>query len=220
VRLLLIEDDPMLGGSVEEGLRRHGYAVDWAIDGEVAETALSVQDYDLLLLDLGLPKRSGLEILQTLRRQANPVPVLIITARDSVGDRIDGLDAGADDYLIKPFDLGELAARVRALSRRGVGRSQPLLINGDLTLNPATHEVTYKGRPVALPLREFALLQILMDPPGRIFSIQQLEDRLYGWQEFVESNAVEVRIYNVRKKLGADVIVNVRGVGYMVPKAR
>jgi len=220
VKLLLIEDDPLLGDSVGEGLRRHGYAVDWAADGRAAESALSTQDYDLLLLDLGLPKRSGLELLRDLRKQANEVPVLIITARDGVSDRIGGLDAGADDYLVKPFDLGELAARVRALARRRAGRATPLLVNGDLTLDPATHEVTQNGRIVPLPMREFALLRILMERPGKILSIRQLEDRLYGWEESVESNAVEVRIYNVRKKLGAEVIVNVRGVGYMVPKLR
>ena len=173
--------------------------------------------YQLLLLDLGLPKISGLELLKALRRAGNRIPVLILTARDAVADRVAGLDAGADDYLVKPFDLEELAARIRALLRRQAGRAQPEIRLGDLSLNPATHEVRLRGQPVNLSAREFALLHAFLDRPGAVFSRAQLEEKLYGWNEEVESNTVEVYIHALRKKLGADLIKNVRGVGYMVP---
>ena len=218
MRLLLVEDDPMIGESVRLGLRQDGFAVDWAQDAEAAEAALAAQRYDLALLDLGLPGKSGLDLLATMRRAGNGVPVLILTARDGVADRVRGLDGGADDYLVKPFDLNELAARVRALLRRRGGRAEPLIRHGALTLDPATHEASREGRSQRLSQREFALLEALLGRPGAVLSRAALEERLYGWGEEVESNSVEVHIHNLRRKLGADVIRNVRGVGYMVPK--
>jgi two-component system response regulator QseB len=217
VRLLLVEDDPMVGESIRDGLGQAGYAVDWVRDGRGAEAAIGIEPYAAVLLDLGLPHKDGLEVLRTVRAQRNDVPILVITARDAVGDRIKGLDAGADDYLVKPFDLDELAARVRALVRRAEGRAQPLIRHGPITLDPATRQVTLRGEPVALSGREFALLQALMQRPGVVLSRAQLEERLYGWDEEVGSNAVEVHIHNLRRKLGADAIRNVRGVGYTVP---
>jgi two-component system, OmpR family, response regulator QseB len=217
MRLLLVEDDRMIGESVCEGLTQDGYAVDWVRDGNAAESALAAQDYAAVLLDLGLPRRDGLEVLRRMRARGSDVPVLVITARDAISDRIRGLDAGADDYLIKPFDLDELAARVRALSRRAAGRAQPIVEHGPVTLNPATREVTVHGRTVSLSAREFALLQALTSHPGVVLSRAQLEERLYGWDEEVSSNAVEVHIHNLRRKLGADVIRSERGIGYTIP---
>ncbi len=217
MRLLLAEDDAMIGDSVRKGLRLDGFTVDWVRDGQAAQTALGSELYQLLLLDLGLPKISGLELLKALRRAGNRIPVLILTARDAVADRVAGLDAGADDYLVKPFDLEELAARIRALLRRQAGRAQPEIRLGDLSLNPATHEVRLRGQPVNLSAREFSLLHAFLDRPGAVFSRTQLEEKLYGWNEEVESNTVEVYIHALRKKLGAELIKNVRGVGYMVP---
>jgi two-component system response regulator QseB len=217
MRLLLVEDDPMVGESIRDGLGQEGYAVDWVRDGKAAETALATEPYAAVLLDLGLPRRDGLEVLRTARARANDVPILVITARDAVAERIKGLDAGADDYLVKPFDLDELAARVRALVRRAEGRAVPTVRHGPIALNPATREVTLRGQPVALSGREFALLQALLQRPGVVLSRAQLEERLYGWDEEVGSNAVEVHIHNLRRKLGADAIRNVRGVGYTVP---
>ena len=216
MRLLLVEDDAMIGESVRAGLRRDGFAVDWVQDGRAAEVALANVNaaYDLLLLDLGLPRKEGLEVLKTLRRGGNLLPVLVLTARDSVADRVKGLDAGADDYLVKPFDLDELSARIRALLRRRAGRAASAIQFGELALDPATREVTLKGRQLALSAREFALLE----RPGAVLSREQLEEKLYGWNEEVESNAVEVYIHGLRKKLGADFIKNIRGVGYMVPR--
>jgi two-component system response regulator QseB len=187
-------------------------------DGRAAELAIASSVYDLLLLDLGLPGKEGMDVLKTLRRRGNKFPVLILTARDAVADRVKGLDAGADDYLVKPFDLDELAARIRALLRRQSGRADPVIKFGDLTLNPATHEVMLRGAPVALSAREFALLEAFLDRPGAVLSLEHLEEKLYGWGEEIESNAVEVYIHTLRKKLGHDFIKNVRGVGYMVPK--
>jgi two-component system response regulator QseB len=218
MRLLLVEDDPMIGASVQSGLRQEGYSVDWVRDGAAAELALANGVHEMILLDLGLPRKSGLELLAGLRRKGLTLPVLVITARDSVADRVKGLDAGADDYLVKPFDLDELSARVRALLRRHAGRASPLIENGALTLNPATHEVFLGGAPVNLSGREFALLQALLEQPGVPLSRTQLEDRLYGWEEEIESNTVEVYIHSLRRKLGAEWIRNVRGVGYLVPK--
>ncbi|MCL5965899.1 MAG: response regulator transcription factor [Deltaproteobacteria bacterium] len=218
MRLLLVEDDPMIGESVRHGLRQDGFAVDWARDGKDAELALDTEPYDLLLLDLGLPGKSGLDLLKGLRRRGNGIPVLILTARDAVADRVRGLDAGADDYLVKPFDLEEMAARIRALLRRRAGRAQPLIVYGALTLDPVTHEAACRGNPLLLSAREFALLQALLEKPGAVLSRARLEERLYGWDEEVESNAVEVHIHNLRKKLGAEIIRTVRGVGYMVAK--
>ncbi len=217
MRILLVEDDRMLGAGLQVGLRQQGWAADWVRDGEAAEEALRGEPYDLVVLDLGLPKKSGLEVLGGLRRRKNAVPVLILTAQDAVGDRVAGLDAGADDYVVKPFDLDELAARIRALHRRSGGRAEPRLGIGGLSLDPAGHEVTLDGAPVALSAREFALLQALLERPGRPLSRAQLEERLYGWGEEVESNAVEVHVHALRKKLGAHWIRTLRGVGYMVP---
>ncbi|WP_263772410.1 response regulator [Propionivibrio soli] len=218
MRLLLVEDDPMIGASVQNGLRQEGYTVDWVRDGSAAELALANGVYALVLLDLGLPRKTGLELLAGMRRKGLDVPVLVITARDSVVDRVKGLDAGADDYLVKPFDLDELSARVRALLRRKSGRASPVIEHGALSLNPATHEVTLKGVPVALSGREFALLHALLEKPGVPLSRTQIEERLYGWDEEIESNAVEVYIHSLRRKLGTEWIRNVRGVGYLVPR--
>jgi two-component system OmpR family response regulator/two-component system response regulator QseB len=219
MRLLLIEDDPMIGDSIAEGLRAEHYALDWVRDGQAALLALVGDVYDLLLLDLGLPGRDGLEVLRQYRDRGGAAPVLILTARDSTSDRVQGLDAGADDYLVKPFDLEELFARVRALLRRGAGRTQPDIVHRGLTLRVATHEAFLDGRPVALSAREFSLLKALLDPPGRVMSKALLEQKLYGWSEEVESNTVDVYVHRLRKKLGADFIRNVRGVGYLVPAA-
>jgi two-component system response regulator QseB len=218
MRLLLVEDDPMIGESVRAGLRQDGFAVDWVQDGRAAEVALAAEAYDLVLLDLGLPRVSGLDLLRNLRAHRKDVPVVIITARDAVRDRVSGLDAGADDYVVKPFDLDELAARVRAVARRRSGRAEPFFEYGDLKLNPATRETLLGGRPVALSGREFALLLALLERPGAVFSRAQLEEKLYGWGQEIESNAVEVHIHTLRGKLGAEVIKNIRGVGYYVPK--
>jgi two-component system response regulator QseB len=216
MRVLLVEDDPMIGGSVNKGLRSEGFTVDWVRDGRQAELALENEVYSLVLLDLGLPRKDGLELLQDLRRRGHTLPVLIITARDAVPDRVRGLDSGADDYLVKPFDLTELLARMRALLRRQTGRAAGPLQAGALSLDPATHEVRYRGQPVNLSAREFALLHALLEEPGKVLSREQLEDRLYGWGEEVESNAVEVHIHHLRRKLDATVIRNVRGVGYRI----
>jgi two-component system response regulator QseB len=218
MRLLLVEDDQMIGESVRTGLQQDGFAVDWVQDGRAAELALETNSYDTLLLDLGLPRKAGLEVLASLRRRGDPIPVLILTARDAIADRVKGLDAGADDYLVKPFDLEELAARVRALLRRKSGRADPVIQVGTLIINPATHEVSRDGKPVTLSAREFALLHALAGRPGVVYSRAQLEEKLYGWGHEVESNTVEVYIHSLRRKLGADFIHNVRGVGYMVPK--
>ncbi|MBP8867513.1 MAG: response regulator [Propionivibrio sp.] len=218
MRLLLVEDDPMIGAGVQSGLRQEGHTVDWVRDGKAAELALASGVHEMLLLDLGLPHKSGLELLSGLRRQGLDLPVLVITARDSVADRVKGLDAGADDYLVKPFDLDELSARIRALMRRRAGRASPRIEHGPLTLDPATHQVTLNGDPLALSAREFALLHALLEQPGVPLSRAQLEERLYGWNEEVESNTVEVYIHALRRKLGAEWIRNVRGVGYRIPE--
>jgi two-component system, OmpR family, response regulator QseB len=219
VRLLLVEDDPMIGEAIRTGLKLDGFVVDWVHDGESAAQALGQERFDLLLLDLGLPRKGGLALLAQLRQQDADLPVLIITARDAVADKVAGLDAGADDYLVKPFSLEELAARIRALLRRKAGRLSPRIQHLDLTLDPATRHVTRDGRDIALSPKEFALLMLLMERPGTILSRAQLEERLYGWGEEVESNAVEVHIHGLRRKLGADFILNVRGVGYRVRPA-
>lgn len=216
MRVLLVEDDPMVGEAVRKGLRQDGFAVDWVQDGKSADTALRQEDYAMLLLDLGLPQKDGLAVLKTMRERGNTIPVLITTARDAVADRVAGLDAGADDYLIKPFDLEELSARMRALSRRQAGRADSLVQVREVVLNPATHEVTVSGQAVNLSAREFTLLHAFMDRPGVILSRAQLEEKLYGWDDSIESNAVEVHIHALRKKVGSDFIKNVRGVGYLV----
>lgn len=218
MRLLLVEDDSMIGASVQKGLRQDGFVVDWVRDGHAAELAAANGVYSLILLDLGLPKKDGLDVLATLRKRGDATPVLVLTARDAITDRVKGLDSGADDYLVKPFDLDELAARIRALLRRQAGRAEPVLHHGELALNPSTHEVTLRGQALTLTAREFALLHALLERPGAILSRAQLEERLYGWGGEIESNAVEVYVHSLRKKLGADFIKNVRGVGYMIPK--
>ncbi len=218
MRLLLVEDDPMRGAGVRRALALQGHAVDWVQDGIAAEEALAGEPYDVVLLDLGLPRKRGLDVLRELRRRGRTVPVLVLTAQDAIPDRVAGLDAGADDYLAKPFDLDELAARVRALQRRSSGRADPVLEHGPLRLDPASHEVTLAGAPVALSPREFALLHALLEHPGRPMSRARLEERLYGWSEQVESNAVEVHVHALRRKLGAEWIKTLRGVGYMVPR--
>ena len=214
MRVLVVEDDPMIGEAVVAGLAADGYAVDWVRDGRAAELSLSTHAYSLVLLDIGLPARSGLDVLTSMRARKHDVPVLIITARDTVADRIAGLDAGADDYLVKPFDLDELSARTRALLRRAAGRAQPLVERGPLTLNPATREVRLNERPVDVSAREFALLLALAERAGSVVSRSQLEEKLYGWNEPVGSNAIEVHIHNLRRKLGESMIRNVRGLGY------
>lgn len=209
----------MIGEAVEQSLKDAAYAVDWVRDGETALTALDAQVYELVLLDLGLPKKDGFDVLRTLRSRNNPTPLLVLTARDSVEDRIRGLDLGADDYLVKPFEIGELLARMRAVTRRRSGMAGPLLSNGSLTLNPVTREVTQDGLCLRLSGREFSLLQALLTRPGAILSRAELENRIYGWNEEVESNAVEFLIHSLRKKLGSSAIKNVRGMGWMVSRA-
>lgn len=218
MRILLVEDDPMIGDSVRTGLRQDGFVVDWVEDGETAELALSNHAYDLMVLDQGLPRKGGLDVLKSLRQRGSDLPVLIATARDEVPARVKGLDAGADDYLVKPFDLDELAARIRAILRRRSGRAEPVMRHRGVELNPATREVTLQGVPLALTARELALLQAFMDRPGAVLSKAQLEEKLYGWGDEVESNTVEVYIHALRKKLGAEFIRNVRGVGYLSPR--
>ncbi|MBC7470178.1 MAG: response regulator transcription factor [Ramlibacter sp.] len=219
MRLLLVEDDTMIGEAVLDLLRAEHYAVDWVKDGELAETALRAQTYDLVLLDLGLPRRDGLAVLRALRARKDRMPVLIATARDAVQQRIEGLDAGADDYVLKPYDLDELLARIRALLRRAAGRAEPVYEHKGVTINPASREVTVDGLPVVLSAREWDVLEPLLARPGLVLSRAQLEEKLYSWKDEISSNAVEVYIHGLRKKLGADLIRNVRGVGYMVPKA-
>ena len=218
MRLLLVEDDIMVGTSIRTGLHQEGYTVDWVRDGVAAELAVQTTAYEAILLDIGLPKKTGLDVLARWRRQNNPVPVLIITARDAVADRICGLDTGADDYLVKPFDLDELAARLRALVRRRSGRNTPKIEHGTLTLDPATHEVKLEGNTINLSGREFALLHTLLESPGIPLSRAKLEDQIYGWGEEVSSNTVEVYIHSLRRKLGNHWVRNVRGVGYMIPR--
>ena len=220
MRLLLVEDDRMIGESVQKGLRQDGFSVDWVQDGNSAELALETERYDCVLLDLGLPKKDGLDVLRGMRAKRDAAPVVVITARDAVPDRIKGLDTGADDYLVKPFDLDELAARVRAVVRRREGRAEPVIEHLGLVLRPATHEATFHDEPLPLSAREFAVLEALVSRPGAILSRARLEERIYGWGEEVESNAVEVFVHSLRRKLGAEFIRTVRGAGYMVPKTR
>ena len=214
MRLLLIEDDPMIGAAAREGLRQEGHAVDWVRDGREAEAAAAGGLHDLVLLDLGLPRRDGLEVLRALRARGSKVPVIVITARDAVTDRVAGLDAGADDYLVKPFDLDELAARVRAVARRGAGHADSHVGLGDLEIDTVAKRVRWKDREVVLSAREYAVLEALADRPGRYLSRAQLEDRLYGWGEELASNAVEVHVHALRRKLDPGLIRNVRGLGY------
>jgi two-component system OmpR family response regulator len=218
MRILLVEDDPMIGEAVLDVLRGAHYAVDWVRDGEMADTALEGNRYDLVLLDLGLPRRDGLSVLRELRRRGQKMPVLVATARDAVADRVAGLDAGADDYIVKPYDTDELLARIRALLRRGDGQGEPVFSHGGVTLNPATREATHNGQPASLSAREWAVLEPMIARPGVVFSRAQLEEKLFSWKDEVSSNAVEVYIHGVRKKLGTELIQTVRGLGYMVPR--
>jgi two-component system response regulator QseB len=219
MRLLLVEDDTMIGEVVLDLLRAEHYAVDWVKDGEMADTALrQSQSYDLVMLDLGLPRKDGLDVLRAMRARKDRTPVLIATARDAVEQRIAGLDAGADDYVLKPYDLDELLARLRALVRRASGRAEPVFEHNNISINPATREVQAGGVAVTLSAREWAVLEALIARPGAVLSRAQLEEKLYSWRDEVSSNAVEVYIHGLRKKLGSELIQNVRGVGYMVPK--
>jgi two-component system, OmpR family, response regulator QseB len=216
MKILLAEDDAMLGNSMEKGLAQAGFTVDWVRTGNHAQTALKTQAYDAALLDIGLPQINGLDILKELRQQGKHIPVLVVTARDAVRDRVAGLNLGADDYLTKPFDLDELVARIHALIRRQSGRSQPQIRLGRLEIDPLQHTVRLGEQALALSPREYDLLLALMEKPGAVLSIDQLEDRLYGWDEEVASNAVEVHLHHLRRKLGEPWIRNVRGVGYKV----
>ena len=220
MRILLIEDDLMIGEAVSIALKDAAYAVDWVKDGVTADGVLENAEHQAVLLDLGLPKRDGLDVLRRLRQAGNTAPVIIITARDGIDDRIKGLDFGADDYLVKPFDIKELLARLRAVIRRRGGQAAPLLSNGQVTLDPTTREARCGAAVEALSAREFAVLQALLLKPGMILSRAELEERIYGWNEEVESNAVDFLIHGVRKKLGSNIIKNVRGAGWMVEKAR
>jgi two-component system response regulator QseB len=216
MRILLVEDDIMIGESLNQALAQNGHAVDWLRDGASADTALRAQAFDMVLLDLGLPGREGLEVLRQLRARGDALPVIILTARESLSDRVSGLDAGADDYLTKPFELEELEARIRALERRHFGFHKPLLQCGELTLNPVTHEVRFHGEVVALSAREYQILHLLVRRPGAIVSRADLEEQLYNWQTEIESNAVEVHIHRLRQKLDSRIIRTVRGLGYQV----
>ncbi len=218
MRLLLVEDDVMIGETVLQVLRSEHYAVDWVRDGVMADQALRSTEYDLVLLDLGLPKRNGLDVLRALRIRRSSVPVLVATARDGVSERIAGLDAGADDYVVKPYDTDELLARIRALLRRSAGRGEPAFEHRGVSLNPATREATLNGRAVQLSAREWAVLEPLIARPGTVLTRLQLEEKLFSWKDDISSNAVEVYIHGVRKKLGNDMIQTVRGLGYLVPK--
>ncbi|MDD2341354.1 MAG: response regulator [Tolumonas sp.] len=216
MRLLLAEDDTMIGSGLQEGLRKEGYTVDWVQDGKSALLAQETNPYGLLLLDLGLPQQDGMKVLTTLRKRDETLPVIIITARDALPDRLAGLNSGADDYLVKPFAIEELIARIRAITRRQSGRAQPELSVGPLRLDPVRHLLWLRDEPISVSAREFNVLNELMSQPGAVISREQLEDRLYGWGEEIGSNAIEVHIHNLRKKLGVEVIKTVRGVGYRI----
>ena len=218
MRILVVEDDAMIGESVRTALRQEGFAADLVRDGKSADHALQAEHYDAVVLDLGLPQLDGNEVLRGMRSRRDRTPVLVVTARDAVQDRVKGLDAGADDYLVKPFDLDELAARIRALVRRSAGRAEPMIEHLGVAFDPATREVTLRGKPVPLSARELAVLEALLERPGVVLSRAQIEERLYGWGEEIESNAVEVYVHGLRKKLGPGFIRTVRGVGYRVPK--
>jgi len=220
MRVLAVEDDALLGDAIQAGLKQAGFAVDWVKDGVAAQHALQAEPYAAVVLDLGLPRLSGLDVLQHLRARRDATPVLILTARDTVEDRIKGLDAGADDYLIKPFDMGELAARLRALVRRASGETAPVLCNGALALDPASHRITYLDQAIELSAKEFAVLQALMLNLDRVLTRTQIEAQLYAWGDEIESNTVEVHIHHLRRKLAPELIQTVRGVGYLMPRAQ
>ena len=216
MRLLLIEDDPMIGRAVQDGLSRAGFTVDWATDGSSGEAAIGNAVYDAVLLDLGLPRVDGLSLLRRLRGRRDNVPVLIISARDAVSERVSGLNAGADDYLLKPFDLDELVARVRALLRRHAGSAASVMTAGPLSLDPTQRIATLDGQELTLTGKEFALLEALLRRPGAVLSRERLEESIYGWGEEIGSNAIEVHLHNLRRKLGGPLIKNIRGVGYRI----
>jgi DNA-binding response OmpR family regulator len=216
MRLLLVEDDPLLGDGIRAGLGQDDYTVDWFKEARSAEAALKSEDYDLMVLDLGLPDKSGLEVLKQLRSQGNDLPVLILTARDAVSDRVAGLDSGADDYMIKPFDLDELSARLRALLRRRSGRAHSEIRRGEIVLDPVAHSVSLAGQTVDTSPREYAVLHMLLENQGKVMSRSRLEDGLYSWDGEVESNAIEVYIHHLRKKFGSSLIRTIRGVGYII----
>lgn len=218
MRILLAEDDKLLGDGICVTLNEAGFATDWVTDGEAAEIALCSEKYALLILDLGLPRRPGLDILKSLRNRGDDLPVLILTARDTIGDRVVGLDAGADDYLVKPFDMDELSARLRALLRRSGGRSHPVIQHDGLVLDPAAHVVTRSGAVMDISPREFSVLRMLLENRGKVLSRSRLEEGLYSWGDEVESNAVEVYIHHLRRKLGSELIRTIRGVGYTIDK--
>jgi two-component system response regulator QseB len=218
MRVLLVEDDGMIAEGLRTALRQSGFVVDWMRDGKAAAAALETSDFDLVLLDLGLPQRDGLGVLKDLRQRGNVTPVIILTARDDIQNRVAGLDAGADDYIVKPFDLDEVNARMRSVLRRAAGRGDPLIHHRDLKLDPITRSVEQAGVPVTLSAHEFSVLEALLQRPGAVLSRSQLEDRLYGWSGEIGSNAIEVYIHGLRRKLGSDAIRTVRGVGYFVPK--
>lgn len=220
MRVLLVEDDELLGDGLRTGLIQAGYTVDWTKNGLAADQALQNEKFDLVILDLTLPKIDGISLLQKVRARGDTTPVLILTARESIEERVRGLDSGADDYLTKPFDLDEVCARLRALQRRFASRALPLLIHGPLTLDPASHLVTLNDENITLPRREFALLHILLENEGRVLSREHLTQSLYGWGEEVDSNALEVHIHNLRKKFGQTFIRTIRGIGYMIEKAK
>ncbi len=218
MRILIVEDDHLLGEGIQTGLKQEGYAVDWVEDGEAADTALMTNNYELMVLDLGLPKKPGLEVLKDLRAKGDDMPVIILTAMDTVEDRVTGLDSGADDYLTKPFDLGELGARIRALLRRRGGRSNPVIEHKNIKLDPASHSVSKDDEPVDISPREYTILQLLLENRGKVMSRSRLEEGLYAWNNEVESNTVEVHIHHLRKKLGSELIRTIRGVGYIIDK--
>lgn len=219
MRVLLVEDDELLGDGVRVGLNHYGHAVDWVKDGQMALRAIKNESFDIIVLDLGLPKVSGLTVLREIRSSGVTTPVLILTALDTIDDRVKGLDSGADDYLTKPFDLEELLARLRALHRRFSKRAVPVITHGEVTLDPAAFMVKVKGEQVNLPRREFILLQTLLENIGHVLSREQLCQSLYGWEDDVDSNTLEVHIHNIRKKVGVNFIRTIRGVGYMIEKA-
>jgi len=218
MRVLLVEDDPMIAKGLQTALRQDGYAVDGVSDGRRASEALRTESFDIVLLDLGLPGKGGLEVLRGLRGRGDATPVIIVTARDDIRNRIEGLDAGADDYIIKPFDLDEIAARMRSVLRRAAGRGDPCIRHGGISMNPITHAVERDGVSILLSAHEFSVLEALLQRPGAVLSRAQLEDRLYGWSDSIESNAVEVYIHALRRKLGSESIRTLRGVGYFIPK--
>jgi len=220
MRVLLVEDDEFLGDGIRTGLKHYGHTVDWVKDGRAAADVITSnhETFDIIVLDIGLPKISGLTVLNMVRNKNITTPVVMLTARDNIEDRVNGLDEGADDYITKPFDLDELCARMRALQRRSNSRAKPVISYGDITIDPASHVVTFKGDEVLVSRREFSLLQKLLENAGRVISREQLNQTLYGWSENIDSNALEVHIHNLRKRFGSKLIRTIRGVGYMVEK--